>query len=84
MVRIVEGLEGRVPMRMELIMRFDYGSIMPWVRHRDGVLVATAGPDTLELHSDVEVHGENMRTVAEFSVREGERICVLAQSPAFA
>jgi GH15 family glucan-1,4-alpha-glucosidase len=73
-VRIVEGLEGRVPMRMELIMRMDYGSIVPWVRHRDGMLMATAGPDTLELHSAVEVHGENMKTVAEFAVRDGERI----------
>lgn len=73
-VRIVEGLSGKVPMCMELVIRFDYGSIIPWVRHRDGVLVATAGPDTLELHTDVEAHGENMRSVAEFSVREGERL----------
>lgn len=73
-VRIVEGIRGKVPMRMELVIRFDYGGVVPWVRHRDGVLVATAGPDALELHSDVEAHGENMRTVADFSVREGERL----------
>ncbi len=73
-VRIVEGLKGRVPMRMELIMRMDYGSVVPWVHHADGMLMATAGPDTLELHSTVEMHGENMMTVAEFAVRDGERL----------
>jgi GH15 family glucan-1,4-alpha-glucosidase len=72
-LRIVEGLGGRVAMRMELVIRFDYGSIVPWVQHSDGVLLATAGPDTLELHTDVPVHGENMKTVAEFYVSKGER-----------
>src|SRR5262245_20566877 len=43
-VRIVEGVRGRVPMRMELVLRFDYGSVIPWVRRVDGALVATAGP----------------------------------------
>ncbi len=50
-VRIVEGLRGRVAMRMELIVRFDYGSIVPWVRRPDDTLLVTAGPDTLELHT---------------------------------
>jgi GH15 family glucan-1,4-alpha-glucosidase len=72
-VRIVEGLRGRVAMRMELIIRFDYGSIVPWVRRLEGTLQATAGPDTLELHTAVAVHGENLKTVAEFCVSEGER-----------
>ncbi len=72
-LRIVEGLSGRVPMRMELTMRFDYGSIVPWVRRFDGALVATAGPDTLELRTPVAVHGESMKTVAEFHVSKGER-----------
>jgi GH15 family glucan-1,4-alpha-glucosidase len=72
-VRIVEGLSGRVPMRMELIIRFDYGSIVPWVRRSGDVLLATAGPDTLELHTEVAVRGENMKTVAEFHVSKGER-----------
>ena len=72
-VRIVEGLSGHVPMRMELIIRFDYGSIMPWVRRLDGALLATAGPDTLELHTRAAVRGENMKTVAEFHVSKGER-----------
>jgi GH15 family glucan-1,4-alpha-glucosidase len=73
-LRIVEGLSGRVAMRMELVMRFDYGSIVPWVRKSDGTLLATAGPDTLELHSRVAVRGENMKTVAEFHVSKGERV----------
>ena len=72
-LRIVEGLRGRVAMRMELVIRFDYGSIVPWVRRSGDALLATAGPDTLELHTPVAVHGENMKTVAEFHVNEGER-----------
>jgi GH15 family glucan-1,4-alpha-glucosidase len=73
-VRMVEGLRGRVAMRMELVIRFDYGSIVPWVRQVEGTLVATAGPNTLELHSDIAVRGENLTTVAEFPVAEGERV----------
>ncbi len=72
-VRIVQGLRGNVAMRMELIIRFDYGSIVPWVRRCHEVLQATAGPDTLELRTAVAVRGENMRTVADFSVGAGER-----------
>jgi GH15 family glucan-1,4-alpha-glucosidase len=72
-LRIVEGLSGRVAMRMELIIRFDYGFIVPWVRQVDGTLLATAGPDTLELHTGVSTHGENMKTCAEFHVSKGER-----------
>lgn len=72
-LRIVEGLSGRVSMRMELIIRFDYGSIVPWVRRSGDTLLATAGPDRLELHTEVAVHGENMKTVAEFHVSKGER-----------
>ena len=73
-LRIVEGLRGEVVMGMELVIRFDYGSVVPWVRRVDGTLLATAGPDTLELHTPVSVHGENMKTVAEFTVRAGERV----------
>ena len=70
-VRIVQGLSGTVALRMELVVRFDYGSIVPWVRRSGDLLLITAGPDTLELASSVAVEGENMRTVAEFSVRKG-------------
>jgi len=73
-VRIVEGLRGEVAMHMELIIRFDYGAIVPWVRKPDHTVLATAGPDTLELHSPVQTHGENMTTVARFTVSPGQRI----------
>lgn len=72
-LRSVEGLRGTVRMRMELVIRFDYGSVVPWVRRKGDALLATAGPDMLELHTEVKVHGENMRTVAEFEVSKGER-----------
>jgi GH15 family glucan-1,4-alpha-glucosidase len=72
-VRIVEGLSGRVAMSLELIVRFDYGSIVPWVRRCGDVLLMTAGPDTLELTGSVAVEGEDMKTVAEFTVGAGER-----------
>ena len=72
-LRIVEGLRGRVAMRMELIIRFDYGSIVPWVRKVGDTLLATAGPDTLELRTAVAIHGEDLRTVGEFHVSKGER-----------
>src|SRR5882757_5092292 len=52
-VRIVEGLTGSVAMRMQLVVRFDYGSIVPWARRSGDALVITAGPDTLELRASV-------------------------------
>jgi GH15 family glucan-1,4-alpha-glucosidase len=72
-LRIIEGLEGDVPMRMELVIRFDYGSIVPWVRHVEGGIRATAGPDTVYCRASVPLRGENMHTVADFAVRAGER-----------
>jgi GH15 family glucan-1,4-alpha-glucosidase len=72
-VRFVEGLKGEVAMRMELVVRFDYGSIVPWVRRIEDVLLMTAGPDTLELRASVQVTGENMRTVSQFTVSAGQR-----------
>src|SRR5581483_10381516 len=62
-----------VAMRMERVIRFDYGSIVPWVRRTNYGIVAVAGPDGLLLDADVECHGEDLRTVAHFSVRAGER-----------
>lgn len=67
-VRIVQGLSGKVTLRMELVVRFDYGSIIPWVRKAGELLLITAGPDTLEFSSSVPCEGENMKTIAEFSV----------------
>ncbi|HEV2309414.1 MAG TPA: glycoside hydrolase family 15 protein [Acidimicrobiia bacterium] len=73
-VRIVEGVRGAVPMRMELVIRFDYGSIVPWVRRvRDGIR-AVAGPDALVLRAPVHVYGKELRTYADFTVSANERL----------
>jgi GH15 family glucan-1,4-alpha-glucosidase len=76
-VRIVEGVKGRVRLRSELTIRFDYGRIVPWVRkrtHEEDTRVALAGPDALCFRTHVETRGEDMRTISEFSVDEGERV----------
>jgi GH15 family glucan-1,4-alpha-glucosidase len=73
-VRIIEGLRGRVEMQMELIIRFDYGRVIPWVRNRDGALEVIAGPDALVLRTAIETRGEDLTTVAEFTVAEGDRV----------
>src|SRR5438067_3514510 len=73
-VRIVEGLDGAVPMRSELVIRFDFGQIVPWVSRVDHARVAIAGPDALCFRTPVEVRGENMTTVAEFTLTEGDRV----------
>jgi GH15 family glucan-1,4-alpha-glucosidase len=74
LVRIVEGRAGRVPMRTELILRFDYGSTLPWVtRCKDG-LRAIAGPDAVRLRTPVKLRGKDFRTVGEFEVAAGEQI----------
>ena len=84
-VRIVQGKRGTVRMKMELIVRFDYGATIPWVRKIDGTLRAIAGANALRLVTPIENHGENLATVAEFDVREGERIpFVLTWFPSFA
>ena len=77
-VRIVEGVRGRVEMTMELVLRFDYGSIVPWVRNLDGTLVGIAGPDAVALRTPVELEGRNLRTFASFTVAEGDRVPVRA------
>jgi GH15 family glucan-1,4-alpha-glucosidase len=74
LVRIVEGLAGRVPMRMQLVVRFEYGSIVPWVSHRGRLLSAVAGPDALTLRSPTETRGEDLTTVSEFAVDAGESV----------
>ncbi|MER6691061.1 glycoside hydrolase family 15 protein [Streptomyces minutiscleroticus] len=75
-VRIVEGVEGRVTMRSTLRLRFDYGSVVPWMRRADGHRVAVAGPDSVWLRSEPQVRtwGEDFGTHAEFTVTEGERV----------
>ena len=61
-------------MAMELTIRFDYGSIVPWVRRIDRGIRATAGPETIRLTTEIELRGENFHTCADFTVRAGERI----------
>ncbi len=73
-VRVVEGISGSVAMEMDLVVRFDYGSTVPWVRRLDGTLSLVAGPDALELVSGVPVHGDDQSTRASFIVRPGDRV----------
>ena len=73
-VRIVRGVRGEMPIRMELILRFGYGHVVPWVRRRDYGLSAIAGPDAVELHTNAPLEGREMTTCSEFTVREGESV----------
>jgi GH15 family glucan-1,4-alpha-glucosidase len=73
-VRIVEGVSGRVRMRCELTLRFDYGHVVPWVRHLDGELAAIAGPDAVWLQTPVELVGEDRSTHADFEIAAGDRV----------
>jgi GH15 family glucan-1,4-alpha-glucosidase len=73
-VRVVRALFGRVDMRMDLVMRPGYGNLIPWVRRADGLLVAVSGPDALALWTPVHTQGENMTTVAEFTVGADEHV----------
>lgn len=73
-IRIVEGLRGQVDLQMELIIRFEYGKVVPWVRKKHGGLEAIAGPDGLILRTPIETHGKDLTTVAEFTVKKGEKI----------
>ena len=73
LVRTVVGVRGEVAMRVELILRFSYGSLVPWVtRLENDVWRAVAGPDMVVLHTDVPLHGENLTSVADFQLRAGE------------
>jgi GH15 family glucan-1,4-alpha-glucosidase len=74
LVRVVVGQHGHVAMRLELIMRLDYGSIVPWVRRTEYGIRAIGGPDALELSSGVELRGEQLTTVADFTVAAGQRV----------
>ncbi|MFG3660638.1 glycoside hydrolase family 15 protein [Streptomyces sp. NPDC047706] len=76
LVRIVEGLSGRVTVRSTLRLRFDYGSIVPWMRRSDGHRVAVAGPDSTWLRSEppVPTWGEDFGTHSEFTVGAGEKV----------
>ncbi|MEO9139886.1 MAG: glycoside hydrolase family 15 protein [Jatrophihabitans sp.] len=73
-VRIVVGVSGSVAMRSVLRLRFDYGQIVPWVRHHRGRMDAVAGPDAVRLVSPVDSHGRDWSTVSDFTVRAGDRV----------
>src|SRR3984957_4914903 len=85
LVRVVRGVEGQVAMRTELVVRFDYGAIVPWVsQQEDGRLQFIAGPERVLLQTPVQTRGEDMRTVGDFMLREDEEASfVLNWSPSF-
>jgi GH15 family glucan-1,4-alpha-glucosidase len=74
-VRVARCLEGRVAVRMELVLRFDFGHVVPWVRRgEDGGLTATAGPDAIHLIPGRPTRGRDLTTVAEFELEAGEEV----------
>jgi GH15 family glucan-1,4-alpha-glucosidase len=74
LVRMVVGQHGQVAMQMQLIMRLDYGSIIPWVRRTEYGIRAIGGPDALDLYTEIELRGEQLTTVADFTVVAGQRV----------
>ena len=72
--RVVEGRRGRVPMRTELTIRFDYGSLIPWVRRTEDGLTAIGGADLIRVRTPVPLRGENFHTMGEFTVLPGQHI----------
>jgi GH15 family glucan-1,4-alpha-glucosidase len=74
-VRLVRGVTGRVKLRMELIIRFGFGTGIPWVKRTEGnALLAICGPDMTVLRTEVHTRGEDMTTLADFEVGAGETI----------
>jgi GH15 family glucan-1,4-alpha-glucosidase len=73
-VRLVQGLKGRVEVEMELILRFDYGHVVPWVRRHGDYLLAVAGPAAVRLDTPVRTRGRDRTTRASFSVSEGDEV----------
>jgi GH15 family glucan-1,4-alpha-glucosidase len=74
LIRMVEGKTGSVPVRLELTIRLDYGSLIPWVRRSEDGLHAVGGSNALRLHTPVPLRGEGFSSVAEFTVAAGERV----------
>ena len=73
-VRIVKGIRGSAPMKMELTLRFNYGASVPWVTCRDGAIQAIAGPDLVVLRTAAPLTGQGLTTVSEFTVNPGESV----------
>jgi len=83
-IRIVEGLEGRVPMEFELVVRFDYGSRIPWVRRTGQVLRFIAGPDSLQLHFSAHIEARDFTHAGKFDISAGEKLpFVLTWTPSY-
>jgi GH15 family glucan-1,4-alpha-glucosidase len=74
LLRVVQGTKGQIRMKLELVIRFDYGSVVPWVRRTKRGISAIAGPDMIRLRSDAPLRGENMKTGAEFTVDQGQKV----------
>jgi GH15 family glucan-1,4-alpha-glucosidase len=75
LVRLVRGISGSIKLRTELIIRFDYGAVVPWVRRRDdGSLHAVAGPDRLVLRTPIRLSPRGRTHAAEFIIAAGETI----------
>jgi GH15 family glucan-1,4-alpha-glucosidase len=84
LVRIVNGVAGSVALDLRLFLRFDYGQNIPWVRRQEDGLVAVSGPQLVRLRTPVPLEGENMHTVAHFTVRAGKRVpFTLSWSPSY-
>jgi GH15 family glucan-1,4-alpha-glucosidase len=83
-VRIVEGTRGRVPMRLDLAFRLDYGSLVPWVRRTSDGIRAIGGASALRLRAPIALRGERFHTVSEFTVTAGQRVpFTLSWSPSY-
>ncbi len=83
-IRLVHGISGTVEMEMELVVRFDYGRLVPWARRVGGDLVFVSGPDSITLRTDLPTEGHDARTYADFAVSEGQFASfVLSWSPSF-
>jgi GH15 family glucan-1,4-alpha-glucosidase len=78
LVRIVRCTHGHVRMATQLVIRFDYGSIIPWVRRQGEDLIAIAGPDSLRIQSEIPLQGENFTTVGEFDLHDGQEVALSA------
>ena len=76
LVRIAVGLDGEVAMRSALRLRFDFGREVPWVRHLGREVHAIAGPNRVRLMSAVPLRGDHWETIADFTVRKGDRVLI--------
>ena len=79
LLRVVEGRRGRTAMHTELVIRFDYGSAVPWVQRLDGGLSAIAGPDRLVFRTTAPLTNKHFKTTSEFTVDAGPARGVLAE-----